>query len=117
MGVDENQSIGTPSSAAKRKRKLGADSDDDDEEDDDSDDPAEDDDEEEEEEMKKVKKVETYDEVKKNNSIDPLSKLTFEGCSQTLTVFVPSCQDDVDQATSLDELEKQIEKLAKVCSS
>ncbi|XP_037646570.1 bromodomain adjacent to zinc finger domain protein 2B isoform X8 [Sebastes umbrosus] len=83
MGVDENQSIGTPSSAAKRKRKLGVDSDDDDEEDDDSDDPAEDDDEEEEEEIKKVKKVETYDE------------------------------DDVDQATSLDELEKQIEKLAK----
>ncbi|KAJ4947915.1 hypothetical protein JOQ06_009944 [Pogonophryne albipinna] len=53
MGVEENQSIGTPSSATKRKRKL------------------------------KVKKVETYDE------------------------------DEVEQATSLDELEKQIEKLAK----
>lgn len=83
MGVEENQSVCTPSSAAKRKRKLGGDSDDDDDDDDDSDDPADDDDEEEEEEIKKVKKVETYDE------------------------------DDVDQATSLEELEKQIEKLAK----
>ncbi|XP_068586955.1 bromodomain adjacent to zinc finger domain protein 2B isoform X12 [Cebidichthys violaceus] len=83
MGVEENQSIGTPSSAVKRKRKLGGDSDDDDEEDEDSDDQAEDEDDEEEEEIKKVKKVETYDE------------------------------DEVDQATSLEELEKQIEKLAK----
>ncbi|XP_028256807.1 bromodomain adjacent to zinc finger domain protein 2B isoform X4 [Parambassis ranga] len=83
MGLEENQSVGTPSSAAKRKRKLGADSEDDDDDDDDSDDPAEEDDDEEEEEMKKVKKVETYDE------------------------------DEVDQATSVEELEKQIEKLAK----
>ncbi|XP_026234228.1 bromodomain adjacent to zinc finger domain protein 2B isoform X5 [Anabas testudineus] len=83
MGVEENQSVGTPSSAAKRKRKLGGDSDDDDDDDDDSDDQAEEDEDEEEEDMKKVKKVETYDE------------------------------DDVDQATSLEELEKQIEKLAK----
>ncbi|XP_068435318.1 bromodomain adjacent to zinc finger domain protein 2B isoform X4 [Clinocottus analis] len=82
-GVEENQSIGTPSSAIKRKRKLGGDSDDDDEDDDDSDDQAEDEDDEEEEEIKKVKKVETYDE------------------------------DEVDHATSLEELEKQIEKLAK----
>ncbi|GLD72866.1 bromodomain adjacent to zinc finger domain protein 2B isoform X1 [Lates japonicus] len=84
MGVEENQSLGTPSSAAKRKRKLGGDSDDDEDDDEDSDDPAEEEEDEEEEEMKKVKKVETYDE------------------------------DDVDQATSIEELEKQIEKLAKV---
>uniref|UniRef100_A0A8D3E0U2 Bromodomain adjacent to zinc finger domain 2B n=1 Tax=Scophthalmus maximus TaxID=52904 RepID=A0A8D3E0U2_SCOMX len=83
MGVEENQSVGTPSSAAKRKRKLGGDSDDEDDEDDDSDDQAEEEEDEEEEEMKKVKKVETYDE------------------------------DDVDHATSIEELEKQIEKLAK----
>ncbi|XP_067352190.1 bromodomain adjacent to zinc finger domain protein 2B isoform X7 [Channa argus] len=83
MCLEENQSIGTPSSAAKRKRKLGGDSDEDEEEDDDSDDQAEEEEDEEEEEMKKVKKVETYDE------------------------------DDVDQATSIEELEKQIEKLAK----
>lgn len=83
MGVEENQSVGTPSSAAKRKRKLGGDSEDDEDDDDDSDDQAEEDEEEEEEEIKKVKKVETFDE------------------------------DDVDQATSIEELEKQIEKLAK----
>ncbi|XP_038558135.1 bromodomain adjacent to zinc finger domain protein 2B isoform X4 [Micropterus salmoides] len=83
MGVEENQSVCTPSSAAKRKRKLGGDSDDDDEDDDDSDDQAEEEEEEEEEEIKKIKKVETYDE------------------------------DEVDQATSLEELDKQIEKLAK----
>lgn len=63
MGGEENQSVGTPSSASKRKRKLGPDSEDDDDDDDDSDDP-EDDDDEEEEEIKKVKKVETFDEVK-----------------------------------------------------
>uniref|UniRef100_A0AAQ5Z1U9 Bromodomain adjacent to zinc finger domain, 2Ba n=1 Tax=Amphiprion ocellaris TaxID=80972 RepID=A0AAQ5Z1U9_AMPOC len=62
MGVEENQSVGTPSSAAKRKRKLGGDSDDDDDDDDDSDDQAEEEEDEEEEEMKKVKKVEMYDE-------------------------------------------------------
>nr|XP_019935627.1 PREDICTED: bromodomain adjacent to zinc finger domain protein 2B-like isoform X13 [Paralichthys olivaceus] len=83
MGVEENQSVGTPSSAAKRKRKLGGDSDDDEDDDEDSDDPAEEDEDEEEEEVKKVKKAEVYDE------------------------------DDVDQATSIEELEKQIEKLAK----
>ncbi|KAI3377510.1 hypothetical protein L3Q82_008683, partial [Scortum barcoo] len=83
MGAEESQSICTPSSATKRKRKLGGDSDDEDDDDDDSDDQAEEDEDEEEEEMKKVKKVETYDE------------------------------DEVDQATSIEELEKQIEKLAK----
>lgn len=76
-GVEENQSIGTPSSAVKRKRKLGGDSEDDDDDDDDSDDQAEEEDDEEEEEIKKVKKVELYDEVKKiDPSIDSLSKLT-----------------------------------------
>uniref|UniRef100_H3CVR0 Bromodomain adjacent to zinc finger domain 2B n=1 Tax=Tetraodon nigroviridis TaxID=99883 RepID=H3CVR0_TETNG len=68
MGVEENQSVCTPSSAAKRKRKMGE---------------PDDEEEEEEEETKKVKKVETNDE------------------------------DEVDQATSIEELEKQIEKLAK----
>uniref|UniRef100_A0A087YDD1 Bromodomain adjacent to zinc finger domain, 2Ba n=1 Tax=Poecilia formosa TaxID=48698 RepID=A0A087YDD1_POEFO len=83
-GVEENQSVGTPSSAAKRKRKLGGDSEDDDDDDDDSDDQAEDDDDEEEEE----------------EMWRPLTSL-------------PSYQDEVDQATSIEELEKQIEKLAK----
>lgn len=31
-------------------------------------------------------------------------------------VLIWSHQDEVDQATSIEELEKQIEKLAKVCS-
>uniref|UniRef100_A0A8C7MV99 Bromodomain adjacent to zinc finger domain 2B n=1 Tax=Oncorhynchus kisutch TaxID=8019 RepID=A0A8C7MV99_ONCKI len=83
MGGEEAQPLGTPSSGLKRKRKAGAESDDDDEEDEDSDDLADEDDEEEEEEMKKGKKVETCDE------------------------------DDGDQSTSVEELEKQIEKLAK----
>lgn len=63
MGAEENLSVCTPSSAAKRKRKLGGDSEDDDDDDDDSDDQAEDEEDEEEEEIKKVKKMETYDEV------------------------------------------------------
>ncbi|XP_071771100.2 bromodomain adjacent to zinc finger domain protein 2B isoform X2 [Centroberyx gerrardi] len=83
VGVEENQSLGTPSSALKRKRKPGGDSEDDDDEDEDSDDQAEEDDDEEEEEIKKSKKVETCDE------------------------------DEGDQTTSVEELEKQIEKLAK----
>ncbi|XP_064881399.1 bromodomain adjacent to zinc finger domain protein 2B-like isoform X10 [Oncorhynchus nerka] len=83
MGGEEAQPLGTPSSGLKRKRKAGAESDDDDDEDEDSDDLADEDDEEEEEEMKKGKKVETCDE------------------------------DDGDQSTSVEELEKQIEKLAK----
>uniref|UniRef100_A0A8C7Q6R5 Bromodomain adjacent to zinc finger domain 2B n=1 Tax=Oncorhynchus mykiss TaxID=8022 RepID=A0A8C7Q6R5_ONCMY len=82
-GGEEAQPLGTPSSGLKRKRKAGAESDDDDDEDEDSDDLADEDDEEEEEEMKKGKKVETCDE------------------------------DDGDQSTSVEELEKQIEKLAK----
>ncbi|XP_072321866.1 bromodomain adjacent to zinc finger domain protein 2B isoform X8 [Eucyclogobius newberryi] len=82
-GVEETQSVGTPSSATKRKRKMAADSDDEEDEDEDSDDPPDEDEEEEEEEIKKVKKTEAYDE------------------------------DEVDQATSIEELEKQIDKLAK----
>uniref|UniRef100_A0A3B3ZX96 Uncharacterized protein n=1 Tax=Periophthalmus magnuspinnatus TaxID=409849 RepID=A0A3B3ZX96_9GOBI len=63
VGVEETQSVGTPSSATKRKRKM-ADSDDDDDEDEDSDDQPDEEDEEEEEEIKKVKKTEAYDEVR-----------------------------------------------------
>uniref|UniRef100_A0A096M481 Bromodomain adjacent to zinc finger domain, 2Ba n=1 Tax=Poecilia formosa TaxID=48698 RepID=A0A096M481_POEFO len=64
-GVEENQSVGTPSSAAKRKRKLGGDSEDDDDE------------------------------------------------QKTTTTRRRRRKDEVDQATSIEELEKQIEKLAK----
>lgn len=32
-------------------------------------------------------------------------------------IFALSSQDEVDQATSVEELEKQIDKLAKVCFS
>lgn len=60
VGVEENLSVCTPSSAVKRKRKMGGESDDDD---DDSDDQAEDEEDDEEEEIKKVKKMETNDEV------------------------------------------------------
>lgn len=39
-------------------------------------------------------------------------------CSKTFPVFVCSFyQDEVDHATSVEELEKQIEKMAKVCLS
>lgn len=47
-------------------------------------------------------------------SIDSSSKQMLKSCSWTFTTFVLSCQDDVDQATSIEELEKQIEKIAKV---
>ncbi|XP_051568319.1 bromodomain adjacent to zinc finger domain protein 2B-like isoform X5 [Myxocyprinus asiaticus] len=73
-----------PLSAIGHKRKRKAgDSDDDDEDDEDSDEPGDEDDEEEEEEAKKGKKVETCDE------------------------------DEGDPATSVEELEKQIDKLSK----
>lgn len=117
MGVEENQSVCTPSSAAKRKRKMGGDSDDDDDDDDDSDDQPEDEEEEEEEEIKKVKKVETNDEVMVVALLCILSNLTWKLCSQIFIIFASSHQDEVDQATSIEELEKQIEKLAKVCFS
>lgn len=38
----------------------------------------------------------------------------FKDAVDFLTELVVSLQDDVDQATSVEELEKQIEKLAKV---
>lgn len=118
MGMEENQSVCTPSSAAKRKRKMGGDSDDDDDDDDDSDDPAEDDDDDEEEEIKKVKKVEMNDEVMIVPSL-PIyyPNLTLKLNSRIFMILVSSFQDEVDQATSIEELEKQIEKLAKVCFS
>ncbi|XP_056134339.1 bromodomain adjacent to zinc finger domain protein 2B isoform X3 [Lampris incognitus] len=62
MGTEENHSLGTPSSALKRKRKAGGDSEEEEEEEEDSDDQAEEEDEEEEEEIKKAKKNETCDE-------------------------------------------------------
>lgn len=37
--------------------------------------------------------------------------------SETLLMYIYDHQDEVDQATSIEELEKQIEKLAKVCFS
>lgn len=111
MGVEENQSVCTPSSAAKRKRKMGGDSDDDDDDDDDSDDQPDDEEEEEEEETKKVKKVETNDEV----LVAPSPRIFYlKLCSWVFMIFASSHQDEVDQATSIEELEKQIEKLAKV---
>lgn len=113
MGLEENQSVCTPSSAAKRKRKMGGDSDDDDDDDDDSDDQPEDEEEEEEEEIKKVKKLETNDEVLAVPSPRILSNLTLMLCCWIFIVAL-SRQDEVDQATSVEELEKQIEKLAKV---
>lgn len=116
MGVEENQSVCTPSSASKRKRKLGGDSDDDDDDDDDSDDQAEDEEDEEEEEIKKVKKVETYDEVTDSSTCTSIAPPKLEELLTDMS-SVLSCQDEVDQATSIEELEKQIEKLAKVCTS
>lgn len=81
MGVEENQSVCTPSSAAKRKRKMGGDSDDDDDDDDDSDDQPDDEEEEEEEEIKKVKKVETNDEVMVVPSLRISSSVSLKLCS------------------------------------
>ncbi|XP_072541840.1 bromodomain adjacent to zinc finger domain protein 2B isoform X3 [Salminus brasiliensis] len=83
IGGEENHTLGTPSSSHKRKRKVG-DSEDDDDEDDDSDDQGEEEDDEEEEGLKKGKKTETCEE-----------------------------EDDGDQTASLEELERQIEKLTK----
>lgn len=118
MGVEENQSVGTPSSATKRKRKLGGDSEDDDDDDDDSDDQPEEEEEEEEEEIKKVKKVETYDEVRWQSQLH-YKKLRVCAVAQRhfLYFFFLLYQDEVDHATSVEELEKQIEKMAKVCRS
>ncbi|XP_076852469.1 bromodomain adjacent to zinc finger domain protein 2B isoform X3 [Brachyhypopomus gauderio] len=70
-------------STGPKRKRKGGDSDEDEDEEDDSDEAGEDEEEEEEEEVKKGKKVETCDE------------------------------DEGDQATSVEELEKQIEKLSK----
>ncbi|XP_042639743.1 bromodomain adjacent to zinc finger domain protein 2B isoform X4 [Tyto alba] len=83
-GGEEQHSLETPTPGRKRRRK-GGDSDDDDDDDDDSDDQAdEDDDDEEDKEDKKGKKSEVCED-----------------------------EDDGDQIASVEELEKQIEKLTK----
>ncbi|NXH15897.1 BAZ2B protein, partial [Bucco capensis] len=83
-GGEEQQSLETPTPGRKRRRK-GGDSDDDDDDDDDSDDQADDDEEDEEDkEDKKGKKAEVCED-----------------------------EDDGDQTASVEELEKQIEKLTK----
>lgn len=79
-----DESHATGAQSAGNKRKRKAnDSDDDDDEDDDSDEAVDDEDEDDEEEVKKSRKVETCDE------------------------------DEGDQATSVEELEKQIDKISK----
>ncbi|XP_074072004.1 bromodomain adjacent to zinc finger domain protein 2B isoform X16 [Macrotis lagotis] len=81
---EEPHSLGTPTTGRKRRRK-GGDSDYDDDDDDDSDDQADEDDEDEEDkDDKKGKKIDICDD-----------------------------EDDGDQAASVEELEKQIEKLTK----
>ncbi|XP_072539748.1 bromodomain adjacent to zinc finger domain protein 2B isoform X9 [Salminus brasiliensis] len=70
-------------SSAHKRKRKAGDSDDDEDDDDDSDEAGDEDDDDEEEEVKKGRRVETCDE------------------------------DDGDQATSIEELEKQIEKLSK----
>ncbi|NXN10174.1 BAZ2B protein, partial [Indicator maculatus] len=83
-GGEEQHSLETPTPGRKRRRKAG-DSDYDDDDDDDSDDQADEDDEDEDDkEDKKGKKAEVCDD-----------------------------EDDGDQTVSVEELEKQIEKLTK----
>ncbi|NXX42543.1 BAZ2B protein, partial [Tricholaema leucomelas] len=83
-GGEEQHSLETPTPGRKRRRKAG-DSDYDDDDDDDSDDQADEDDEDEEDkEDKKGKKAEVCED-----------------------------EDDGDQTASVEELEKQIEKLTK----
>ncbi|XP_077072228.1 bromodomain adjacent to zinc finger domain protein 2B isoform X5 [Siphateles boraxobius] len=83
VGGEEGQAAGTPVNSRKRKRKRGE-SDDDDEEDDDSDEHGEEDEDEDDFGGKKEKKA--------------------EACED---------EDEGDQSTSIEELEKQIEKLSK----
>ncbi|XP_035629193.2 bromodomain adjacent to zinc finger domain protein 2B-like isoform X2 [Oncorhynchus keta] len=85
VGGEETQSLGTPNPGRKRKRK-GGDSEEDEDDDEDSEDQGDedDDDDDEEERGKKGKKVETCEE-----------------------------EDDGDQTASVEELEKQIDKLTK----
>ncbi|XP_042566548.1 bromodomain adjacent to zinc finger domain protein 2B isoform X3 [Clupea harengus] len=83
IGGEETPSTGTPTAGRKRKRK-GGDSDEDEDEDEDSEDQGDEDDEEDDDVGKKGKKVETCDD-----------------------------EDEVDQIATVEELEKQIEKLSK----
>ncbi|CDQ57230.1 unnamed protein product [Oncorhynchus mykiss] len=86
VGGEETQSLGTSTPGQKRKRK-GGDSEEDEDEDEDSEDQGDEDDDEEEEEEergKKGKKVETCED-----------------------------EDDGDQTSSVEELEKHIDKLTK----
>ncbi|KAL2081458.1 hypothetical protein ACEWY4_023311 [Coilia grayii] len=83
VGGEETPSMGTPTAGRKRKRKAG-DSDEDEDEDEDSEDQGDEDDDEDDDVGKKGKKVETCED-----------------------------EDEVDQAASVEELEKQIEKLSK----
>uniref|UniRef100_A0A674EW02 Bromodomain adjacent to zinc finger domain 2B n=1 Tax=Salmo trutta TaxID=8032 RepID=A0A674EW02_SALTR len=87
VGGEETQSLDTPTPGQKRKRK-GGDSEEDEDDDEDSEDQGDEDDDEEEEEEeetgKKGKKVETCED-----------------------------EDDGDQTSSVEELEKQIDKLTK----
>ncbi|XP_058248969.1 bromodomain adjacent to zinc finger domain protein 2B isoform X3 [Hemibagrus wyckioides] len=83
VGGEESQALGTPTNGHKRKRKVGGIEEDDDE-DDDSNDQGEEEEDEEEDGGKKRKKTETCEE-----------------------------EDDEDQTASVEELEKQIEKLTK----
>ncbi|XP_052421645.1 bromodomain adjacent to zinc finger domain protein 2B isoform X3 [Carassius gibelio] len=83
VGGEEGQSISTPANSRKRKRK-GGESDEDDEEDDDSDEQGEEDEDEDDFGGKKGKKA--------------------EACED---------EDEGDQITSIEELERQIEKLSK----
>ncbi|XP_013374155.1 PREDICTED: bromodomain adjacent to zinc finger domain protein 2B isoform X3 [Chinchilla lanigera] len=81
---EEQHPLGTPTPGRKRRRK-GGDSDDDDDDDDDSDDQADEDDEDDDDkDDKKGKKADTCED-----------------------------EDEGDQAASVEELEKQIEKLSK----
>ncbi|XP_060732644.1 bromodomain adjacent to zinc finger domain protein 2B isoform X6 [Tachysurus vachellii] len=83
VGGEESQALGAPTPGHKRKRKVGS-IEEDDYEEDDSYDQGEEDDDEEEDGGKKRKKTETCEE-----------------------------EDDEDQTTSVEELEKHIEKLTK----
>ncbi|KAL0963782.1 hypothetical protein UPYG_G00313520 [Umbra pygmaea] len=85
VGGEETQSLGTTTPGRKRKRKGGDCSEEDEDEDEDSEDPGDEDDEEEDEDRgKKGKKVETCED-----------------------------EDDGDHTASVEELEKQIDKLTK----
>uniref|UniRef100_U3JKS5 Bromodomain adjacent to zinc finger domain protein 2B n=1 Tax=Ficedula albicollis TaxID=59894 RepID=U3JKS5_FICAL len=102
-GGEEPHSLETPAPGRKRRRK-GGDSDDDDDDDDDSDDQADEDDEDEEDkDDKKGKKAEVCEDEDEEDKDDKKGKKA-EVCED---------EDDGDQTASVEELEKQIEKLTK----